>query len=139
MFDYSKVHHISNVTPEFIKFLKKPLEMFIHVTQNVPVPGVCAVSLSFAIVLYCTVLCCAVVIFLCTVLYCAVLYCIELCCVLFVCMVFCVLFIVLYCVVLSCAVLCNVRISSPSRDSDEFTFCFIIVVLRIKSALRMLS
>lgn len=39
-FDYSQVHHIEKVTPEFIKFLKGSVEMFVHVTQDVQVPTV---------------------------------------------------------------------------------------------------
>jgi hypothetical protein len=46
VFDYSKVHHVPCVTPEFIKFLKQPFEMFIHVTQHVPVPAVCISPLA---------------------------------------------------------------------------------------------
>lgn len=37
-FEYSKVHHISHVTPEFLKYLKGGLEMLIHVTQHVDAP-----------------------------------------------------------------------------------------------------
>ena len=38
VFDYSKVHHVPNVTPEFLKYLKGGLEMHIHVTQHVDPP-----------------------------------------------------------------------------------------------------
>ena len=40
VFDYVKVHHIPNVTQEFLKFLKGSVEMKIHVTQNIPNPPV---------------------------------------------------------------------------------------------------
>eukprot|EP00981_Chlorochromonas_danica_P012530 scaffold5121_cov223-Ochromonas_danica.AAC.8 len=38
VFDYSKVHHVPSVTPEFIKFLKGSVEMQIHVTQHIDAP-----------------------------------------------------------------------------------------------------
>ena len=39
-FDYSRVHHIPSVTPEFVTFLKSgKLEMQIHITQHIDVPG----------------------------------------------------------------------------------------------------
>mmetsp|Transcript_8034 Transcript_8034/g.13361 ORF Transcript_8034/g.13361 Transcript_8034/m.13361 type:complete len:1045 (-) Transcript_8034:212-3346(-) len=37
-FDYKKIHHVPNVTPEFIAFLKGSVEMQIHVTQNIDPP-----------------------------------------------------------------------------------------------------
>jgi hypothetical protein len=46
VFEYSKVHHVPVVTQEFIKFLKQPFEMFIHVTQHVPPPSVRSHRLS---------------------------------------------------------------------------------------------
>lgn len=38
VFDYSRIHHIPNVTPEFIKYLKGSIEMQIHVNQHVDPP-----------------------------------------------------------------------------------------------------
>ena len=40
IFEYSFVHHIERVTPEFLEFLKGSLEMHVHVTQHVEVPSV---------------------------------------------------------------------------------------------------
>lgn len=40
VFEYKKVHHVSSVTPEFIKYLKGAIEMQIHVTQHIEPPGV---------------------------------------------------------------------------------------------------
>ena len=40
IFEYSFVHHVEHVTPEFIKFLKGSLEMHVHVTQHVDAPSV---------------------------------------------------------------------------------------------------
>lgn len=40
VFDYTKIHHVQSVTPEFLKFLKDPMEMHIHVTQHVDAPSV---------------------------------------------------------------------------------------------------
>jgi hypothetical protein len=40
IFEYSFVHHVENVTPEFLAFLKGSLEMHVHVTQHVDMPGV---------------------------------------------------------------------------------------------------
>jgi len=40
VFEYKKVHHIPNVTPEFIKYLKGAIEMQIHVTQHIEAPAV---------------------------------------------------------------------------------------------------
>jgi hypothetical protein len=39
-FDYVQIHHVEKVTPEFIKFLKGSVEMYVHVTQSVKTPGV---------------------------------------------------------------------------------------------------
>ena len=33
-----KVHHVSVVTPEFLKFLKGSVEMTVHVTQHISAP-----------------------------------------------------------------------------------------------------
>ena len=38
VFDYSKVHHVSSVTPEFLKYLKGSVEMHVHVTQHIAAP-----------------------------------------------------------------------------------------------------
>ena len=38
-FNYSRVHHIPNVTQEFIDFLKQSMEMQVHITQHIDVPG----------------------------------------------------------------------------------------------------
>jgi hypothetical protein len=38
-FAYSRVHHIPNVTQEFIDFLKQSMEMQLHVTQHIDVPS----------------------------------------------------------------------------------------------------
>ena len=38
VFDYVKVHHVSVVTPEFLKFLKGSVEMTVHVTQHISAP-----------------------------------------------------------------------------------------------------
>lgn len=38
VFEYSKIHHIERVTPEFIKFLKSSVEMHVHVTPHVDPP-----------------------------------------------------------------------------------------------------
>mmetsp|Transcript_30506 Transcript_30506/g.41769 ORF Transcript_30506/g.41769 Transcript_30506/m.41769 type:complete len:716 (+) Transcript_30506:1-2148(+) len=38
VFDYSKIHHVPSVTPEFIKYLKGSVEMQIHVNQHVEGP-----------------------------------------------------------------------------------------------------
>ena len=38
VFDYTHIHHIPSVTPEFIKWLQGSVEMQIHVTQNVKPP-----------------------------------------------------------------------------------------------------
>jgi hypothetical protein len=35
MFEYSKIHHVPSVTPEFIQFLKGSIEMQVHVTQHI--------------------------------------------------------------------------------------------------------
>jgi hypothetical protein len=40
VFDYAKVHHVQHVTPDFVKFLREPMEMRIHVTQHVDSPPV---------------------------------------------------------------------------------------------------
>lgn len=40
VFDYTRVHHIPSVTPEFIKYLKGSIEMQIHVNQHVDPPFV---------------------------------------------------------------------------------------------------
>ena len=47
VFNYSHIHHVDRVTPEFIKFLRGSMEMFVHVTQNVETPPVKAAA-------YCT-------------------------------------------------------------------------------------
>lgn len=55
VFDYVKVHHIPNVTKEFIAFLKGSMEMQIHVTQHVETPNVSGWRdplLSFLLVLF---------------------------------------------------------------------------------------
>eukprot|EP01041_Mallomonas_annulata_P006324 gene6324-12798_t len=39
VFEYSKVHHIERVTPEFIQFLKGSIEMFVHLTPHVDGPS----------------------------------------------------------------------------------------------------
>jgi len=38
VFDYTRIHHIPSVTPEFIKYLKGSIEMQIHVNQHVDPP-----------------------------------------------------------------------------------------------------
>jgi hypothetical protein len=38
VFDYSKIHHVPCVTPDFLKFLKGSIEMNIHVTQHIDHP-----------------------------------------------------------------------------------------------------
>jgi hypothetical protein len=35
VFDYKHVHHVPNVTEDFLKSLHEPLEMHIHVTQHI--------------------------------------------------------------------------------------------------------
>lgn len=40
IFEYSFIHHVERVTPEFIQFLKGSLEMHVHVTQHVDPPTV---------------------------------------------------------------------------------------------------
>eukprot|EP01038_Epipyxis_sp_PR26KG_P007613 gene7613-10366_t len=39
VFDYTKIHHIERVTPEFIAFLKGSIEMQIFVNQNIDQPS----------------------------------------------------------------------------------------------------
>ena len=39
VFDYSRVHHVSSVTQEFIDFLKGSVEMQIHVSQHIDPPA----------------------------------------------------------------------------------------------------
>lgn len=48
VFNYSHVHHIEKVTPEFVKFLRGSMEIYVHVTQNVETPPVkyCFIVLS---------------------------------------------------------------------------------------------
>ena len=38
-FNYSRVHHIPNVTQEFVDFLKQSMEMQVHITQHIDVPS----------------------------------------------------------------------------------------------------
>ena len=38
VFDYSKVHHVPRVTPDFVQFLKGSMEMRVHVTQHIEPP-----------------------------------------------------------------------------------------------------
>ena len=45
VFDYTKVHHIASVTPEFIKYLKGSIEMQIHVSQHIEPPQVLAIQM----------------------------------------------------------------------------------------------
>ena len=40
VFEYTRVHHVPSVTPEFIKYLKGSVEMQIHVNQHVEAPSV---------------------------------------------------------------------------------------------------
>jgi hypothetical protein len=37
-FDYSRVHHVQSVKDDFLKFLKDPFEMRVHVTQHISNP-----------------------------------------------------------------------------------------------------
>ena len=41
VFDYSRIHHIERVTPEFINFLKGSVEVHVHVTPHVEGVNVC--------------------------------------------------------------------------------------------------
>ena len=43
VFDYVKVHHISNCTADFVKFLRGSIEMSVHVTPHTPAPPVSAI------------------------------------------------------------------------------------------------
>jgi len=38
VFNYSHIHHVERVTPEFVKFLRGSMEIYVHVTQNVETP-----------------------------------------------------------------------------------------------------
>jgi hypothetical protein len=38
VFEYTKVHHVNNVTKEFLAFLKSSLEMHVYVTQHIDAP-----------------------------------------------------------------------------------------------------
>jgi hypothetical protein len=40
VFEYKKVHHVPNVTREFVAFLKGAVEMHVHVTQYIEPPKV---------------------------------------------------------------------------------------------------
>ena len=52
VFDYIKIHHISSVTEEFLKFLKGSMEMRIHVTQHLENPPVRTYALTHSTYIY---------------------------------------------------------------------------------------
>lgn len=39
VFDYKFIHHVNNVTQEFIDYLKTSVEMQIHITQHIDAPA----------------------------------------------------------------------------------------------------